>query len=57
MVKPVGSGVKAMLMETKDEYYQEDQAAKQARNDAIEDAYSPHKKASRDKNLYDESNY
>lgn len=34
----VGNGVKAYIMRQKDEFYKEDQAAKQAHNDAIEAA-------------------
>jgi len=56
VVNSVGGGVQSMLMEIKEEFYEEDQKAKQLRNDQVEDAYSPQKRAARDKNLYDDSN-
>lgn len=56
VMKHVGAGKQAILMEIPKEYYDEDQAAKQRRVDEIEASYSPRKRASINKNLYDESN-
>lgn len=39
--KSVGGGVEAVLMEIPLEWYNEDQAAKQQRNDEIEASYNP----------------
>ena len=60
VIKHVGgerSKTRAMLMEIPEEYYKEDQDAKQKRVDEIEDSYSPAKRAQRDPNRYDESNH